>query len=337
MRRTELDLCRIFACLLILMIHAAADIYHALPLSGAAFFAVTFLSTLSRAGLPLFFMLTGTLLLSREKLDVKQNFRHRVLRYTGMYYLWSLLYALARTTSGGLEGPSDFLYAVIAGHYHLWFLPAMVMVCLFLPVVHAALHGRNLDGCYIVGLFLFLGVFLVNCNLTPDPAPVLYRFTQNFSLDYLPYLGYSVWGWYLSKREYSRRTLLLAPLAFLAVTLAASVLNRWYSLYKNTADGWLFHFFSLPTFLQATAAYCFFLALKGRAIRRVKLVTELSACTLGVYLLHPLMINVLERFRLSPTPSAPVSSLLVFYLALAAACFALTFLLRRIPLVKRLF
>ena len=197
MRRTELDLCRIFACLLILMIHAAADIYHALPLSGAAFFAVTFLSTLSRAGLPLFFMLTGTLLLSREKLDVKQNFRHRVLRYTGMYYLWSLLYALARAASGALEGPSDFLYAVIAGHYHLWFLPAMVMVCLFLPVVHAALHGRNLDGRYIVGLFLFLGVFLVNCNLTPDPAPVLYRFTQNFSLDYLPYLGYSVWGGYL--------------------------------------------------------------------------------------------------------------------------------------------
>ena len=63
MRRTELDLCRVFACLLILMIHAAADIYHALPLPGAAFFAVTFLSTLSRAGLPLFFMLTGTLLL----------------------------------------------------------------------------------------------------------------------------------------------------------------------------------------------------------------------------------------------------------------------------------
>ena len=141
MRRTELDLCRIFACLLILMIHAAADIYHALPLSGAAFFAVTFLSTLSRAGLPLFFMLTGTLLLSREKLDVKQNFRHRVLRYTGMYYLWSLLYALARAASGALEGPSDFLYAVIAGHYHLWFLPAMVMVCLFLPVVHATLWG----------------------------------------------------------------------------------------------------------------------------------------------------------------------------------------------------
>ena len=48
MRRTELDVCRIHACLSILMIHAAADIYHELPLGSAAFFAVTFLSTICR-------------------------------------------------------------------------------------------------------------------------------------------------------------------------------------------------------------------------------------------------------------------------------------------------
>jgi len=267
MRRTELDLCRVFACLLILMIHAAADIYHELPLPGAAFFAVTFLSTLSRAGLPLFFMLTGTLLLTREKLDLRQNFIHRVLRFTGMYYLWSLFYALARALSGAFEGPYDFLYAVVAGHYHLWFLPAMVMVCLFLPVVHAAIHGGKLDGRYVVGLFLFLGVFLVNCNLTPDPAPLLYRFTQNFSLDYLPYLGYAVWGWWLSKKEFPRRTLWLAPLVFLLVTLLATLANRWYSFTRGDADGWLFSHFSLPGFLQTTCCFCFFLALKGKKLR----------------------------------------------------------------------
>ena len=337
MRRTELDLCRIFACLLILMIHAAADIYHELPPAGAPFFAVVFLSTLSRSGLPLFFMISGALLLSRERMEPKQVLIHRVVRLTGMFYLWSLFYALGRAASGAFEGPYDFLYAVVAGHYHLWFLPAMAVVCMFMPVVHAAIHRGGLDGRYILGLFFFLGIFLANCNLTPDPAPILYRFTQNFSLDYLPYLGYSVWGWYLSKREYSGRTLRTAPLVFLAVTLAASIANRWYSLYKNTADGWLFHFFSLPTFLQSTAAYCFFLALKGRAFRHVKPVTELSACTLGVYLLHPLMISVLQRAGLAPTPAAPVSSLLVFYLALAASCFALTYVLRRVPLVKRLF
>ena len=337
MRRTELDLCRIHACLLILMIHAAADIYHELPLAGAPFFAVTFLSTLSRSGLPLFFMLSGALLLSREKMDPKQVLIHRVLRLTGMYYLWSLFYALARAASGAFSGPYEFLCAVVAGHYHLWFLPAMALVCLFLPVVHAAIYRGGLDGRYLVGLFLFLGIFLVNCNLTPDPAPILYRFTQNFSLDYLPYLGYSVWGWSLSKKSFSRRTLWLAPLVVLTVTLAASFANRWYSLYKGEADGWLFNYFSLPCFLQSTASFCFFLALRGRKLHHERAAAELSACTLGVFLIHPLMINVLEKLAFTVTPAAPVLSLLVFYAALAVVCFALVLVLRKVPVLKRLF
>ena len=48
MRKTELDLCRIFGCLAVLMIHAGADIYHELPLEGFSFAAVNFLSTAGR-------------------------------------------------------------------------------------------------------------------------------------------------------------------------------------------------------------------------------------------------------------------------------------------------
>ena len=40
MRKTELDLCRIFGCLAVLMIHAGADIYHELPLESFSFAAV---------------------------------------------------------------------------------------------------------------------------------------------------------------------------------------------------------------------------------------------------------------------------------------------------------
>ena len=93
--------------------------------------------------------------------------------------------------------------------------------------------------------------------------------------------------------------------------------------------------FSLPIFLQATASYCFFLALKGRRPRHEKLVTELSACTLGVYLIHPLMLNVFERVGLAVTPASPILSLLGVYVCLAAACFALVFILRKVPVLKR--
>ena len=69
--------------------------------------------------------------------------------------------------------------------------------------------------------------------------------------------------------------------------------------------------------------------------RHEKLVTELSACTLGVYLIHPLMLNVFERVGLAVTPASPILSLLGVYVCLAAACFALVFILRRVPVLKR--
>ena len=122
MRRTELDLCRIFGCLAVLMIHTGADIYHEIPLQSLSFAAVNFISTAVRGGVPLFFMLSGALFLSRPRLDIRRLLVHHALRLTGLYYLWSLLYALLRLVSGGLSRGPEFFLAVVAGHYHLWFL-----------------------------------------------------------------------------------------------------------------------------------------------------------------------------------------------------------------------
>lgn len=333
MRRTELDLCRILGCLAVLVIHAGAEIYHELPLESLSFAAVNLISTAVRGGVPLFFMLSGALLLGREELDPGRFFRRHVLRLAGVFCLWSLLYALLRLATGSLSGAHAFFMAWAGGHYHLWFLPAMVLCDLFLPVVHAALHGRKLDGRYPVGLFLFLGIVLANCNLTPDPAYILHRITENFSLDYLPYLGYAVWGWRLDKRAWPRKTLWLAPAVFLLTTLLAAAGNRWYSGYKETADGWLFSYFSLPSFLQATSVFCFCLALRDHPFRRAKALAALSDAALGVYLIHPLVLHLLKRAGLTVTSAG---TLLGVSALLAALCFPLVLLVRRVPGLRKL-
>ena len=52
--------------------------------------------------------------------------------------------------------------------------------------------------------------------------------------------------------------------------------------------------------------------------------------------MHPMMLNVLERFGLRVTPAAPVASLLGVFLILAVLCFALTLIARRIPGLRRI-
>ncbi len=336
MRRTELDLCRIAACLGVMLSHAAADGFHMAPIESGRFWALCLVSTVVRATIPQFFMISGTLLLEREMMDPWKTLKKRTGHLLFLFFFWSLVYALLRAVTGAFGSFYDFAYAMVIGHYHLWFLPAMALVYLFMPTVHAAIHGNRLDPRYLLFLFFFLGIFLTNCNLTPDAMPILYRFTQNFSLDYLPHLGYAVWGWWLARRQMPRQTLWVAPLVFTGTLLVTTQANVWYSVYKEMPDGWLFNFFSLPNFVMGTAAFCFFLALRDRNFPHAKAVAAVADCTLGVYLLHPMLLNVLKQFGLVVRAGHEVGDTAVRYLLLIVLTFPLAFLLRRIPGLKKI-
>lgn len=337
MRRTELDLCRLCGCIMVLFIHSSAELYHICPIDAPAFTALSFISTMMRGGVPVFFMLTGALFLSREELDLGRFLRSHVLRLIGLFCFWSLLYALgSRLAAGSFGSGYQFFFDLAKGHYHLWFLTAMALCCLFMPVAHAGLHKGGLPPRYLLALFFGLSILCANLNLTPDTALILNRITLNFSLDYLPYLGYAVWGWWLSSQRFGRSWLLIAPAVFLLCTGLSTWGNIWYSHYKQIADGWLFSYFSLSSLVQATMVFCFFQALRGREFRRRRLWAALADCTLGVYLIHPLFINLLSMLGLPLSLDAPLLSLLGFTGALALACFGFTALGRRIPLVRKL-
>ncbi|MDO4990637.1 MAG: acyltransferase family protein [Eubacteriales bacterium] len=336
MRRTELDLCRITACQAVILSHAAADGFHMVPIESGRFWVLCLVSTVVRASIPQFFMISGTLLLGRETMDPWRTLKKRTGHLVVLFYVWSLAYALLRAATGAFGSFYDFAYAVVIGHYHLWFLPAMTVVYLFMPPVHAAIHGNKMDPRYLLFLFFFLGIFLTNCNLTPDAMPILYRFTLNFGLDYLPHLGYAVWGWWLARRQMPRRTLWLAPLVFVLTLLLTTQANCWYSAYKETADGWLFNFFSLPNFVMGTAGFCFFLALRDRSFPHAGTVAAISDCTLGVYLLHPMLLNMFKRLGLVIRPEHVLGDTALRYVLLVAAAFPAAWLLRRIPGIRRL-
>ncbi len=336
-RRTELDLCRICACLMVLVIHTGSALFHFYPTSGSAFPALMAVSTFVRASVPVFFMITGAVFLSRPVLDIPRLLKKNVLRLVLLFFFWSLLYALgSRLAAGEFGGAYEFFMDVAGGHYHMWFLPAMLMCYLFLPPVWSALHGERISAGYLLFLFFTVTLLCANCNLTPDPTYILNRLTLHFNMSYLGYLGYAVWGWWLSTKSFSRRWLWLAPLIFVLCAAVTTAGNLWYSSYKGMADGWLFSYFSLPNFILSGAMFCFFLALREHDFKHRQAIVYLSDCTLGVYLMHPLGINILERFGLGLSGDYPLLSLFVFVTVLALGCFALTALAKRIPGIRKL-
>ena len=335
-RRTELDLCRIAASVLVVLSHAGSDIYHAVPFDSLPFAGLCYLSTLTRGSVPAFFMISGLLFLRRERIELRPFLKNHVLHLTELFFVWSLVYALgSRVLSGAFGSVYDFFLSVAAGHYHMWFLPSMILCYLFLPVLCGALHGTKVDRRYLLFLFALFGLLWANLNLTPEPTYILHQLTVNLSLTDLPFLGYMLLGYLLAQREYPKKTLWIAGIGYFAVTLVGSACNHWYSFHRGFADGWLFSFYSIPSFLQAVCLFCFFLALKDHEFRHAKLISTLSDCTLGVYLVHPLVKNVLEALGVTVSLAHPVLSLLGFTALLVTISFALIFAAKKIPIVKR--
>ena len=62
---------------MVIIIHAGSALYHSCPLYEPAFVPLCFISTAARGSVPVFFMLTGLLMLSRERLELGHFFRRQ--------------------------------------------------------------------------------------------------------------------------------------------------------------------------------------------------------------------------------------------------------------------
>lgn len=335
MRRRELDLCRLVACFTVILAHSLGEFFWKVPLDSADFKIIIFLSSMIRGTIPLFFMISGILFLGRDRMNLKKTVQ-RAFRLIGLFFFWSTVYALARLATGQVESPDAFLTLVIQGHYHLWFLPAMAICYFLLPLVHSAFHGKRLSLGYMLILLLLIPVVYKTSELFHGANARFFLLTRVFSLEYVPYVGYAIWGAWLDSRPMPKQLRWIAPLVWLAVSVLATLVNYRISLTAGWAEGRLFDSFSLSSFLQGSAILCFFLSWKGEGAGEGSLLPALSDATLGVYLIHPMLIALAEKLRLIPESLDPLLRLTLLFCFLTLTSFPLVILAKKIPLIRKL-
>ena len=272
----------------------------------------------------------------KEELDPKKTVFPRALRLTALYFVWSAIYLLGRFAAGQVSTADDLLDLLIQGYYHLWFLPAMVLCTLALPPVHSMLHGKKLDPVYPLLLILAYPVLYTTVGYCFSRESKLFQLTRVFNREFFLYVGYALWGAWLDAHPMPKKLRWIAPPVWLLVSALAAAVNIRSSMSKGYVDGVLFDYFSVSTFLQASAILCFFLTWKDRPSRPGKLLPALSDATLGVYLVHPMLIGIVEKTGLLPENMEPLLRLTLLFLILVALSFPLVMLAKKIPLVRKL-
>ena len=347
-RQVNMDLLRILACLMVIVQHTAANSYYAFGV-GNGWLAANFFETVIRPDIPIFFMLSGCMFLNREKPVYLPKFLGKnTLRLFTVYLVWSIFYALdvggyLHRSTFRWESWNDFhafLYQALSdSKYHLWFMPTMIAVYLIVPVLYQAVNsegGKILE--YLVVMFFVLTVLPQMLGVFLGADSIIVLAIGKFFFPLGGSYGYFALGAYLARQDFRRYRKRYILLAYIAVSLAHFGVSSWHAYSAGYASEYMFDSNSIFVLLESSLLFILFQSMAdvnfpswlGRLSR------EVAACTLGIYMIHILVLEkVGERaggllLKNSYTAlSVPVTVAAVFGISLVCV-----FIMRRIPFVR---
>lgn len=292
-RRVSFHLIRSIAAFSVCCIHAMSEISSEDHPDQIYVYAAR---SLFKFATPLFFLTAGALNLRDEPLGL-QTILKRFMRLVWQALIWTGVYIIADAPSG-----APFVYfknAIIVAayaptHYHLWFLYEFFASILMFPLWQAI--ARSPD------VYIYLCVWVVFGSLLPFCSAVSwFHLTSNrLELYVKNFSGFFVCGTVIDSSLYSHK---LLRFAYVGVFLS------WFGTFlgAHLSRNPIWWDYMSPSLLLGSM--CAFLVLRHGSLpsyinlnlRLVSLIEMISSATLGIYLMHPLiMIKLLDWFDLRP-------------------------------------
>ena len=295
---------------------------------------------------PLLFMLSGYLLLSSRD-DILTFFKKRLPKILIPLFAWTVLYlwwdgAFAGSVSLVEVAKLSILsFLINTGHFHLWFLYALLGLYLVTPILRRfAQSASDTELLYLIGIWFAASIVFEMFLQSTGHGLAL------FEQPYISgFLGYYVAGYYLGRREYPAKTIWIA-----AALVILSVVGKTVWAYHLTADGgkfdtdlfdymkWYVILLSLAGFITFKSAAQFLEKWISSALEKILL--AVSKTTFGIYLIHIMVLKVMNDGMLGiriytdsfhPLFAIPVTVLIAFLLS-----FAVIYPLQKIPILNKI-
>jgi surface polysaccharide O-acyltransferase-like enzyme len=285
---------------------------------------------------PIFFMLSGALLLWREE-PILPFYRKRVSRVAVPLVFWTVVYAY-------IFGDMSTPFAVQVGQYlmvpygHLWYFYAALGLYFSAPYL-----GKILRASTEKEILVFLSLwFLVACVL--NQIRVLYSVSWDPSILlggqlFSGYIGYFLLGAYLGRRRpiTSGAGKWGCILAFVLSSAAIAYLTYRYSVYLGAPNESFFIYQTPLVAFASIALFSFFTSTVSLPSPLAKVVRLISDCSLGIYCLHPMIIwFYLERLHLGDFIHTTWFKVPILWAAIFSSAAVVIYLARKVPLARRI-
>lgn len=332
--RLSVDLTRVISALAIILIHTVAGSYFLIGTIGYKNWILSSaLGWLAIWGTPVFIMLSGYLLIGSSRVKNYPDFlARRANKILIPLLFWNIFYYLFdHGFSGGTF--NDFVYQLIhAGtHSHLYFLNAMAGLYALTPLLSKVAKKANLT-IVVPVLVLLSAVYHFSYSFLGTP-----QLDTLFTL-FIPYLGYYLAGFWIGNMKKIKYGALKSILAFSSLVLSIFITRKLAFIFAtNDQDTILVSRLSLPVAATAIMVFYNLISVTNKTLKSFSFLPNLSALSLGVYLIHPFW---LELFKLFPIYShLMVSNYWVWFSGLfvltTVVSFVSVYLLKKIPLLNR--
>lgn len=327
-RNYAIDVLRTTAMLLVVILHIAAPyatkgLY--LQVYEVSFWTGNIVNSLSRICVPLFVMISGSFLLGREE-SYASFYKKRAARILWPLIVWVAIYALYELGKGYLLYDKLNLVPVtkslFAGgpFYHLWYLYMLIGLYLVTPALNKALQGLNMEEIRRAAVVLLI----TGCVI--DLTNFYYGNSIVFLIWFIEYLGYFLMGYVMINSSAKSN-----QIGLLAVYLLSSLLIAGLTYFSK---GTYFYNYTSPLVILASLAIykLFTQATLGR-----NFLAKVSKLTFGVYLVHAMVLNVVEIIekRAGLTTGVVLLDIFVKVILVLTVSLVLATLISRMPKLNK--
>lgn len=320
-----LDVIRIIACLMVIMMHSPVALKE-----GESSVVPGLISFIMLPCNGLFFMTSGALLFG-SGLSYGQFMKKRLSRIVWPVVIWSVIYVFVDAYMLGIPlNESIQQICWIPFHYinannAMWFMYTLLGCYFIVPIVEPWLMKATKKELEMVLLMwvISIGLPMVTYYLNMP------KFNHQSAWYYFGgFFGYLLLGWYMTKYEISWKKIILSfvlAVFFYAVVKIQSPVDWPYYCYLH----------------PSTVCYSF--GLFGLIMKSVPssvsdktktTLVSLSACAFGVYLIHVLFLTKwLKNIEFLDTLSVG-ASIGVRWILTTVVCFSIILLLRKLPFSK---
>lgn len=339
-KKGYLEAIRVIAVILVIFNHTDGFIYYTQTKNGLTWIYSMVLAVVCRAAVPLFFMVSGAVLLGKTEKEepLKALFQKRIARILTVLAAVSLGYYLFDMGRGRITeaGAGDFLYKLFTNGIRdsFWFLYTYLFVLLTLPFFRKLaplLYGRLI--IYLIALKALSGLLVPFLSLG-------FGLSVTYDAGFVGgYIYYMLLGYYMSHegekdiQKIKTGSLWLCFGGLVILSVAAMVLLRRLTGEYQAAGLDLFVFLTAPVMWLLIKRYTERLPADSRLGR---FLVFTGGCVFGVYLLDNFVrFQFLPFYLFLSEKTVGVFANSVYVLLVFSAGVLYTWVLKKIPVIKR--